>query len=286
MSPPGLLLPAAGGAGTQPGSSLGPEPAASQDREEEEVTVESYEVAQVESSWFLGSLKDTCYSAVRTVKDTVYDNVAQGTEKFAETVREVFKGELMVLFQNIGSMLAKAFLSPGKTKVLHVHLNLNVTMTLPTDSLLYYLGEQAMSVTLFLLCLLLMYVVLQFRLCSFLSILAFNATVFLLHHFSGPVTMFQYLYYFGSCFFVALSWMAAYPYVTSSVLACYLLWKISSPLRALILWSTHRGTVPPIEEVRRTVLALSQRLMEIEQRQIEMLELVRRLSVAEADEAA
>ena len=103
---------------------------------------------------------------------------------------------------------------------------------------LFSLGITALSISLFLLCLLLNYIFLFFF--SFISIMAFDCIVMFLHCLLGPKLIFDYIVIFCSYFGQILFFLWKYPYFFSlmvTILSCV---SCLMPIIRLTLRRNHR----------------------------------------------
>ena len=137
---------------------------------------------------------------------------------------------------------------------------------------MYGLGQTAMSVTLFLLCLLLNYIFLRY--CSLTFILVFDASVFLLHHFLGPKLIFDYIFWFGTYSAYLLWYMTSYPKITAFFIVSAFAYKLVMPI---IKWSTGNTETQRRERLFIAVMDMNTRMADLEDNQREMLMILRNL---------
>ena len=123
-----------------------------------------------------------------------------------------------------------------------------------------------MTVTLVLLTLLLSYLLLS-RV-SLLFILAMCASVFLLHQVMGPKWIFDWLFYCGYQSSKVLWLMLAHYYISSVVIVLLFAYTVLFPLAKRC---TQRRPEQQLNDLEMAVLDISERMREMERRQTEVL---------------
>lgn len=145
-----------------------------------------------------------------------------------------------------------------------------------TGATLYYLGQTAMTISIVLICLLLTYPMLYY--CSLLFIIAFYASVFLLHQMFGPRWIFDYLFCLAGYVWIILKLFMRHYYISAVLVVVVFVYSILIPM---IRWCTQRSRRQQFE---MTVLDLSRRMNVLENNQNEMLKILRRLDSTRHEE--
>ncbi len=129
-----------------------------------------------------------------------------------------------------------------------------------------------MTITLIILCLFLSYMFF-FRVSIFV-ILGGNASVYIFHQLLGPKWIFDTLYSFLSNFTWLLQLMYYHPYISAVFLVLLFVYFAIFPL---VRWCTERGPQERMVDLEDVVSDISERMSRVEERQEEMLSILRRL---------
>ena len=128
-----------------------------------------------------------------------------------------------------------------------------------TGATLFYLGETAASIALFLSCLLLSYIFL--RIFSFLFVLAFISATFLLHQILGSVTVWEWIFWVIGNFLPIAIFLAEHYYITAILIL--VLFGYSSVM-VVIRWSTQFNERRTSEDVKAILLEQSVKLTNLQ----------------------
>ena len=141
-------------------------------------------------------------------------------------------------------------------------------------------GQQILTIILILLCLFInsFCLVYIWTFCScygLTTLLTFDSAIFLLHRFMGPLWIFNKLFWICGYIWWILQLMATYPYISAALIVILFLSSIIIPI---IRWWSRRTTKQKIASIEVCVLSLSERLRRIEEKQEEMLNILRDIS--------
>ena len=141
-----------------------------------------------------------------------------------------------------------------------------------TGTFLNSLAEIPMTIAIILLCFLLTYMV--FLRFSVLFSLAFNCSIFLCHKLFGPRWIFDKLFWIGGVSFPILKFMARHYYITSVTIILIFVYTLVAPI---LRWSARRTARERRDIVFANIADLHERMGEIEERQQEILRILRDL---------
>ena len=133
-----------------------------------------------------------------------------------------------------------------------------------------------MAIGLIIICLILDYIFWQLYF-SILFILAFDGTILLMFKIWGPVWVYSRFWYMIRYVGYLLSFVWTHPYISSFVIVVLFILSVVLPI---VRYSTQRSRAQKVDTIEETILSLSVRLRRMEERQEQILQLLKHMNAA------
>ena len=137
-------------------------------------------------------------------------------------------------------------------------------------------ANKIMAIGLIIICLILDYIFWQLYF-SILFILAFDGTILLMFKIWGPVWVYSRFWYMIRYVGYLLSFVWTHPYISSFVIVVLFILSVVLPI---VRYSTQRSRAQKVDTIEETILSLSVRLRRMEERQEEILQLLKHMNAA------
>ena len=137
-------------------------------------------------------------------------------------------------------------------------------------------ANKIMAIGLIIICLILDYIFWQLYF-SILFILAFDGTTLLMFKIWGPVWVYSRFWYMIRYVGYLLSFVWTHPYISSFVIVVLFILSVVLPI---VRYSTQRSRAQKVDTIEETILSLSVRLRRMEERQEQILQLLKHMNAA------
>ena len=137
-------------------------------------------------------------------------------------------------------------------------------------------ANKIMAIGLIIICLILDYIFWQLYF-SILFILAFDGTILLMFKIWGPVWVYSRFWYMIRYVGYLLSFVWTHPYISSFVIVVLFILSVVLPI---VRYSTQRSRAQKVDTIEETILSLSVRLRRMEERQEQILQLLKHMNAA------
>ena len=137
-------------------------------------------------------------------------------------------------------------------------------------------ANKIMAVGLIIICLILNYIFWQFYF-SILFILAFDGAILLMYKIWGPAWVYSKFWYMIHYVGYLLSFVWTHPYISSFVIVVLFILSVILPIVRCL---TYRSRAQQVDTIEETILSLSVRLRRMEEKQEQILQLLKDMSAA------